>query len=146
MTIYVVFKAVRAGQLTMETPVTMSVTAAREPASKMYFKPGERFPLDSALKYLMVKSANDVAVAIAEAVSGTEEAFVQDMNAAARQLGMTSLGSSIRTDCLVKASTRPSATWRFWRLPCGGNFPSMPTTLPMKASRMAARPTQTTIC
>jgi D-alanyl-D-alanine carboxypeptidase len=90
MTIYVVFKAVRAGQLTMETPVTMSVTAAREPASKMYFKPGERFPLDSALKYLMVKSANDVAVAIAEAVSGTEEAFVQDMNAAARQLGMTS--------------------------------------------------------
>jgi hypothetical protein len=56
----------------------------------MYFKPGERFPLDSALKYLMVKSANDVAVAIAEAVSGTEEAFVQDMNAAARQLGMTS--------------------------------------------------------
>ena len=90
MTIYVVFKAVRAGQLTMQTPVTMSVNAAKEPPSKMYFKPGERFSMDSALKYLMVKSANDVAVAIGEAVSGTEEAFVRDMNAAARQLGMNS--------------------------------------------------------
>jgi len=90
MTIYVVFKAVKSGQLTMETPVTMSVHAAKEPPSKMYFKPGERFPLDSALKYLMIKSANDVAVAISEAVSGTEEAFVQEMNAAARQIGMSS--------------------------------------------------------
>jgi len=90
MTIYVVFKALKSGQLTMETPVTMSVHAAKEPPSKMYFKPGERFPLDSALKYLMIKSANDVAVAISEAVSGTEEAFVQEMNAAARQIGMSS--------------------------------------------------------
>ncbi|SOE16678.1 D-alanyl-D-alanine carboxypeptidase [Hoeflea halophila] len=90
MTIYVVFKAVKAGRMSMQTPVTMSVQAAKEPPSKMYFKPGERFPLDSALKYLMVKSANDVAVAIGEAVSGTEEAFVADMNAAARQLGMNS--------------------------------------------------------
>ena len=89
MTIYVAFKAVKSGQMTMQTPVAMSVHAAKEPPSKMYFKPGERFPLDSALKYLMVKSANDVAVAIAEAVSGTEEAFVQEMNAAARNLGMT---------------------------------------------------------
>jgi D-alanyl-D-alanine carboxypeptidase len=48
----------------------------------------KRFPLDSALKYLMVKSANDVAVAIAEAVSGSEEAFVRDMNATAKALGM----------------------------------------------------------
>lgn len=90
MTGYVVFKAITSGQLTLETPVTMSVHAAKEPPSKMYFKPGERFPLDSALKYLMVKSANDVAVAIAEAVSGTEEAFADEMNAAAAQLGMSS--------------------------------------------------------
>ena len=90
MTIYVVFKAVKSGQMSLQTPVTMSVHAAKEPPSKMYFKPGERFPLDSALKYLMVKSANDVAVAIGEAVSGTEEAFVGEMNATARQLGMNS--------------------------------------------------------
>ncbi|WP_420407418.1 D-alanyl-D-alanine carboxypeptidase family protein [Hoeflea sp.] len=89
MTAYLAFQAVQSGQMTMQTPVTMSVHAAREPASKMYFKPGERFTLDSALKYLMVKSANDVAVAIAEAVSGSEEAFVRDMNETARRLGMT---------------------------------------------------------
>lgn len=90
MTAYLAFKAVKAGHMAIDTPVTMSVHAAKEPASKMYFKPGERFPLDSALKFLLVKSANDVAVAIAEAVSGTEEAFVQEMNATARRLGMTS--------------------------------------------------------
>ena len=90
MTAYVVFSAIRSGQMTIETPIAMSVHAAQEPPSKMYFKPGERFPLDSALKYLMVKSANDVAVAIAEAVSGSEEAFVRDMNAAALRIGMTS--------------------------------------------------------
>jgi D-alanyl-D-alanine carboxypeptidase len=90
MTIYIVFKALKSGQLTTDTPVTMSVNASKEPPSKMYFKPGERFPLDSALKYLMVKSANDIAVAISEAVSGTEEAFVQEMNVTARQLGMNS--------------------------------------------------------
>ncbi|MCY0092516.1 D-alanyl-D-alanine carboxypeptidase [Hoeflea sp. J2-29] len=90
MTAYLVFTALKSGQMTMDTPVTMSVHAAKEPASKMYFKPGTRFPLDSALKYLLVKSANDVAMAIAEAVSGTEEDFVKEMNATALRLGMTS--------------------------------------------------------
>ncbi|MEQ8481245.1 MAG: D-alanyl-D-alanine carboxypeptidase family protein [Hoeflea sp.] len=89
MTAYLAFQAIRSGQMSLQTPITMSVHAAREPASKMYFKPGERFTLDSALKYLMVKSANDVAVAIGEAVSGSEEAFVRDMNETARRLGMT---------------------------------------------------------
>ncbi|MDP3525285.1 MAG: D-alanyl-D-alanine carboxypeptidase family protein [Hoeflea sp.] len=90
MTAYVVFTAIKSGQMTPETPIAMSVHAANEAPSKMFFKPGERFPLDSALKYLMVKSANDVAVAIAEAVSGSEEAFVREMNAAALRIGMTS--------------------------------------------------------
>lgn len=90
MTAYVTFGAVKSGQLSLDTPITMSDRAAKEPPSKMYFKPGERFPLDSALKYLLVKSANDVAVAVAEAVSGTEDAFVEDMNAAAARLGMRS--------------------------------------------------------
>ena len=90
MTAYLVFEALKSGQMTMETAVTMSVHAAKEPASKMYFKPGTRFPLDSALKYLLVKSANDVAMAISEAVSGSEEAFVREMNATALKLGMTS--------------------------------------------------------
>lgn len=90
MTAYVVFSALKSGQMNLETPIAMSVRANKEPPSKMYFKPGQRFPLDSALKYLMIKSANDVAMAIAEAVSGSEEAFVAEMNATALRLGMIS--------------------------------------------------------
>jgi D-alanyl-D-alanine carboxypeptidase len=142
-----VFKAVRAGQLTMETPVTMSVTAAREPASKMYFKPGERFPLDSALKYLMVKSANDVAVAIAEAVSGTEEAFVQDMNAAARQLGMQATRFVNPNGLPGKASIHGRDMAVLAVAAAAAIFPSMRTTFGYEGfARMASRFTQTTIC
>jgi D-alanyl-D-alanine carboxypeptidase len=64
--------------MSWNTPVSMSVTCGEGAAEQDVFQARrERFPLDSALKYLMVKSANDVAVAIAEAVSGSEEAFVQ---------------------------------------------------------------------
>ena len=90
MTIYVTFRALRAGRITLDTDVIMTPEAAAEPASKMYFKPGQRFPLDSALKYLMVKSANDIAVAIAQTVGGSTEHFVSMMNAEALRIGMLS--------------------------------------------------------
>ncbi|KPF44951.1 penicillin-binding protein [Rhizobium sp. AAP43] len=90
MTAYTTFRAMRAGQLSPDSVVVMSKHAADQPASKMYFKPGSKLTLDSALKLLIVKSANDVAVAIGETVSGSEAAFVQRMNAEAARLGMTS--------------------------------------------------------
>lgn len=90
MTAYTVFRAVKAGEMTLESAVTMSKHAAAEPPSKMYFKPGQKMTLDSALKIILVKSANDVSVAIAESVSGSEQAFVDRMNAEARRIGMSS--------------------------------------------------------
>ncbi len=90
MTIYVTFRALRAGKISLDTNVIMTPEAAAEPPSKMYFKPGQRFQLDSALKYLMVKSANDIAVAIAQTVGGTTERFVAMMNAEAQRIGMIS--------------------------------------------------------
>ncbi len=90
MTAYTAFKAIRAGELSLQSIVTMSTHAAAEPASKTYFKPGSKLTLDSAFKLLIVKSANDIAVAIAETVSGSEERFVARMNADAKALGMTS--------------------------------------------------------
>ncbi len=90
MTVYTVFNAVRAGELTLESPVTITERAASQPASKMYYKPGQKMTLDSALKILMVQSANDVAVAIAETVSGSHDAFVARMNSDARRIGMGS--------------------------------------------------------
>ncbi len=90
MTAYVTFKALKAGRLSLETPVTMSKKAAAQPASKMYFKPGSKLTLDSALKLLLVKSANDVAVAVAETVGGTLDEFIVKMNFEAARLGMRS--------------------------------------------------------
>ena len=78
MTVYVALDAVRAGKLTMDTPLVVSARAARMPPSKMGFRPGTEVTLDNALKMLMVKSPNDVAVTVAEGVSGSVEAFADD--------------------------------------------------------------------
>jgi D-alanyl-D-alanine carboxypeptidase len=90
MTVYVTFKALKEGRLSLETPVVMSRKAVDQPASKMYLKPGASMSLDSALKILMVKSANDVAVGVAETVGGSTDQFVAMMNAEAARLGMSS--------------------------------------------------------
>ena len=88
MTAYVALSAVHEGRLTMDTPMALSVRAARMPPSKMGFRPGTLVTLDNALKMLMVKSPNDVAVLVAEGVSGSIEAFADEMNGAARKLGL----------------------------------------------------------
>lgn len=90
MTAYTTFRALKSGQLTLETPVVMSKNAAGEPPSKMFYKPGQAVTLDSALKMMLIKSANDIAVAIGETVAGSEPAFVNQMNAEAKRIGMTS--------------------------------------------------------
>lgn len=90
MTAYVTFRAIKGGRLSLDSVVTMSKRAADQPASKMYFKPGTRLTLDNALKMTLVKSANDVAVAVAETVGGSHEQFVAMMNSEAARLGMNS--------------------------------------------------------
>nr|WP_247749223.1 MULTISPECIES: D-alanyl-D-alanine carboxypeptidase family protein [unclassified Rhizobium] len=90
MTVYTTFRAIQAGQISLDTPVVMSKHAAAQPAAKMYFKPGQKMTLDNALKMMLVKSANDLAMAVAETVGGSEQGFVAKMNAEAARLGMTS--------------------------------------------------------
>ena len=89
MTAYVALNAVREGRVTLDTPFVVSMRAARAAPSKMGFNPGTEVTLENALKMLMVKSANDIAVMIAEGVSGSVEDFALEMNASARKLGMT---------------------------------------------------------
>jgi D-alanyl-D-alanine carboxypeptidase len=89
MTAYVTFRAIDAGELALDSPITMTKHAAAEPPSKMGFKPGSVMTLDNALKMMLIKSANDIAMAVGENVGGTEEAFVGRMNAEALRLGMT---------------------------------------------------------
>jgi D-alanyl-D-alanine carboxypeptidase len=89
MTVYVALSAVRDHRIALDTPLVVSTRAVMMPPSKMGFKPGSLVTLDNALKMLMVKSANDMAVTIAEGISGSVEAFAEDMNSTARELGLT---------------------------------------------------------
>ena len=88
MLLYVVFSELKAGKLTLDSPIVMSKHAVAEPPAKMYLKPGATMTLDAAIKIIMTKSANDVAMAIAENVGGSEQGFVNLMNATARQIGL----------------------------------------------------------
>jgi len=90
MTTLVVFRAVKAGEITLASPVRISQRAAKEPPSKMGYKPGSVLTFDNAIKILMVKSANDIATAIAESLTGSRDSFAARMNAEAARLGMTS--------------------------------------------------------
>jgi D-alanyl-D-alanine carboxypeptidase len=90
MTAYVAFQALKAAQLTSISPVKISAHALAQAPSKMGFKVGTVLNVDNALKMMLVKSANDIAVAVAETVGGNEIKFAGRMNDAARDLGMAS--------------------------------------------------------
>lgn len=89
MTAYVTLKAVKDGRITLDTLFTVSPTAAAQSPSKMGFKAGTQLTVDNALKMMMVKSANDMAVVLAEGVGGSIDGFSGEMNRTAQRLGMT---------------------------------------------------------
>ena len=89
MTAYVTLKAVKDGRITLDTLFTVSPTAASQSPSKMGFRPGTQLTVDNALKMMLVKSANDMAVVLAEGVGGSIDGFSAMMNDTARRLGMT---------------------------------------------------------
>ena len=89
MTAYVTLKAVKEGRLTLDTLLTVSPVAASQSPSKMGFRPGTQVTIDNALKMMLVKSANDMAVVLAEGVGGSVDGFSAVMNQTARRLGMT---------------------------------------------------------
>jgi D-alanyl-D-alanine carboxypeptidase len=88
MTAYVTLRAVKEGRLTLDRPLTVSANAAAQAPVKMGFASGTQVTVDNALKMLMVKSANDIAVVLAEGVAGSIESFADQMNGHARRLGM----------------------------------------------------------
>ena len=89
MTAYVTLKAVKDGRITLDTLFTVSPVAASQSPSKMGFRPGTQVTVDNALKMMLVKSANDMAVVLAEGVGGSIDGFSAQMNQAAQRLGMT---------------------------------------------------------
>ena len=89
MTLYLLFEEMEAGRIKPTTSFTVSAQAAGQPPSKLGLATTDKIDADTAIKALVVKSANDVAVVIAEAISGTEWRFAQKMTEKARALGMT---------------------------------------------------------
>lgn len=89
MTLYLAFQAVESGQISLDKMVTISKHAASQPPSKLGLRPGQKIRFRYLIRAAAVKSANDAATAIGEAVAGSESAFAERMTAMARQMGMT---------------------------------------------------------
>lgn len=102
MTLLLVMEAVDDGRLSMDEPVTVSAHAAGMGGSQCYMKEGEQFTVHDMLKCVAVVSGNDAAVALAEHLAGSEDAFVARMNQRAAELGMADT-------CFVNCTGLPAA-------------------------------------
>ena len=89
MTLYITFQAIEHGEISLDTMVTVSQNAASEPPSRLGLKAGQKIALRYLIRAAAIKSANDAATAIGEAVGGSEAAFARRMNRTAAALGMT---------------------------------------------------------
>lgn len=88
MTLYLLFGALEAGELSLDSEITVSARAAGQPPSKLGISSGSKIKVETAIQALVIKSANDVAVAVAEELAGSEWRFAQIMTEKARELGM----------------------------------------------------------
>ena len=89
MTLYLLFDELEAGRLMLSSELSVSAQAAGQPPSKLGLASGAKIDVETAINALVVKSANDVAVVVAEGISGSEWKFAQAMTAKARRLGMS---------------------------------------------------------
>lgn len=103
MTLYLLFDEITAGNLSLDSELTVSAQAAGQPPSKLGVSAGSKIDVETAIEALVVKSANDVAVVVAEAISGSEWKFAQAMTVKARALGM-------RNSTFKNASGLPNST------------------------------------
>jgi len=89
MTLYLLFEQIEAGRFKLDSQLTVSAHAASQAPSKLGLKPGQSIAVEDAIKALVTKSANDIAVVIGEAIAGDEDEFAKMMTAKARALGMS---------------------------------------------------------
>lgn len=89
MTLYLVFQDLSAGKISLDTPIKFSARATGMAPSKLGVKTGGSITVETAIRALVVKSANDVAAAVAENLAGSEKAFAQRMTSTARNIGMS---------------------------------------------------------
>jgi D-alanyl-D-alanine carboxypeptidase len=114
MTLYLLFDALKAGKLTMQTQMPVSYHASIQKPTKLGLRPGQTISVDMAIRSLVIRSANDVAVVIAEALGGTEAHFSEMMTARARQLGMRETNYHNARACPIRCRFPLPPIWRFW--------------------------------
>ena len=90
MTLYLAFDAIRYGRLKLDQKAIISKNATLEPPSKFWYKQGQRVSIRYLIRASAIRSANDAATALGEAISGSEKKFIKDMNIAAKKMGMNS--------------------------------------------------------
>ena len=89
MTLYLVFEEMAAGRLRPTDMITVSARAAAMPPTKLGLRPGEQISVDDAIRAIALRSANDMAVAVAERIGGSESRFAALMTLRAQELGMS---------------------------------------------------------
>lgn len=89
MTLYLLFEQIEKGRLRLDSPLVISAHAAAQAPTKLGLPPGQTIDVESAIKAVVTKSANDIAVAIAENLAGDEESFAEQMTRKAHALGMS---------------------------------------------------------
>lgn len=90
MTLYIAFEAIKNGEISLDTKVRISANAANEPPSKLGLKAGQRIEFRHLIRSAAIRSGNDTATAIGEALSGSEAAFAERMTRTAKALGLNS--------------------------------------------------------
>jgi D-alanyl-D-alanine carboxypeptidase len=89
LTAFLVFEALRDGKISLQDKIRVSELAHSQPPSRLGLPVGAEITVETALKAMIIKSANDASVTLAEAVAGSQEAFAERMNEATKRLGMT---------------------------------------------------------
>ena len=109
MTAYVAFDAIRQKQIWLTQPLPVSAKAAKMPGARMFLVQDRLATVDELLRGLIVTAANDAAIALAEGIAGSEEAFVQEMNVLARQHAMAGTHFANATGLLDPANFSTAA-------------------------------------
>src|SRR5262249_28132060 len=89
MTVYLAFEEIEAGRLKLDEELTVSAHAAEQPATKLGLRAGRKITVKNTILAIILRSANDAAVELAERIGGREEAFAERMTAKAKELGMS---------------------------------------------------------
>jgi len=89
MTVYLAFEEIEAGRLKLDEQLTVSAHAAAQPATELGLGAGQKITVEDTILAIILQSANDAAVALAERIGGSEEAFARRMTAEAKDLGMS---------------------------------------------------------